>query len=265
MGIYTTNYQLYTPTVGETGWGTLVNGNFTTIDTTMKSLSNRITAVENEVNGNLSCTSVTTSSTITSTGKITGNGGIGTTSLTTSSTITSTGLITANGGVKGVHYVPAVVGTSGDETYATLAKQTLTITAQDSKSAQSITGNNYVKSYSTPKKHCVGVYTRASDLTGSPINPSVSSRRLTVKWYANSAISGDINIFFWYKKSTDASFTRQYFRAANSSYTAGALIDTLLDINVPVGTTYQFYINSEQYNVIAEYAAGTTYKVKYAT
>ena len=59
MGTYTTNYQLYMPTVGETGWGILVNGNFTTIDSTMKSLSNRITAVENEVNGNLNCTSVT--------------------------------------------------------------------------------------------------------------------------------------------------------------------------------------------------------------
>lgn len=70
MGTYTTNYQLYMPTVGETGWGTLVNGNFSTIDTTMKGLDTRLTAVESEVNGNLSCTSVTTS------GKITGNGGI---------------------------------------------------------------------------------------------------------------------------------------------------------------------------------------------
>ena len=82
MGTYTTNYQLYTPTVGETGWGTLVNGNFTTIDTTMKSLSNRITAVENEVNGALSCTSVTTS------GKITGNGGIAGTTGTFSGAVT---------------------------------------------------------------------------------------------------------------------------------------------------------------------------------
>ena len=82
MGTYTTNYQLYTPTVGETGWGTLVNGNFTTIDTTMKGLSNRITAVENEVNGNLSCTSVTTS------GKITGNGGIAGTTGTFSGAVT---------------------------------------------------------------------------------------------------------------------------------------------------------------------------------
>ena len=83
MGTYTTNYQLYMPTVGETGWGTLVNGNYQTIDTTMKGLSNRITAVENEVNGNLSCTSVTTS------GKVTANGGV------TSTTGTFSGAITA--------------------------------------------------------------------------------------------------------------------------------------------------------------------------
>ena len=76
MGTYTTNYQLYTPTVGETGWGTLVNTNFTTIDNTMAGLNTRLTAVENEVNGALSCTSVTTSGTITSTGLITANGGI---------------------------------------------------------------------------------------------------------------------------------------------------------------------------------------------
>ena len=82
MGTYTTNYQLYTPTVGETGWGTLVNGNFTTIDTTMKGLDTRLTAVENEVNGALSCTSVTTS------GKITGNGGIAGTTGTFSGAVT---------------------------------------------------------------------------------------------------------------------------------------------------------------------------------
>ena len=86
MGTYTTNYQLYTPTVGETGWGTLVNGNFTTIDTTMKGLDTRITAVENEVNGNLSCTSVTTS------GKITGNGGIAGTTGTFSGAVTAASL-----------------------------------------------------------------------------------------------------------------------------------------------------------------------------
>lgn len=91
MGTYTTNYQLYMPTVGETGWGTLVNANFTTIDTTIKGLSNRITAVENEVNGALSCTSVTTS------GKITGNGGIAGTTGTFSGAVTGTSF---NGALK---------------------------------------------------------------------------------------------------------------------------------------------------------------------
>ena len=36
MGTYTTNYQLFMPTIGEQGWGDLVNGNFTTIDATLK-------------------------------------------------------------------------------------------------------------------------------------------------------------------------------------------------------------------------------------
>ena len=91
MGTYTANYNLFMPTVGETGWGTLVNGNFTTIDTTMKSLSNRITAVENEVNGALSCTSVTTS------GKVTANGGISTKTLT-ATTGTFSGVVTGSSG-----------------------------------------------------------------------------------------------------------------------------------------------------------------------
>lgn len=46
MGTYTANYQLYMPTVGEQGWGELINGNYQTIDTTMKSLSNRLTTCE---------------------------------------------------------------------------------------------------------------------------------------------------------------------------------------------------------------------------
>ena len=46
MGTYTTNYNLFMPSVGETGWGELVNGNFSTIDTTMKNLNNRIGTLE---------------------------------------------------------------------------------------------------------------------------------------------------------------------------------------------------------------------------
>lgn len=48
MGTYTTNYNLFLPTIGEQGWGDLVNGNFTAIDTTMKSLSNSIGTLETE-------------------------------------------------------------------------------------------------------------------------------------------------------------------------------------------------------------------------
>lgn len=48
MGTYTTNYNLFMPSVGEQGWGDLVNTNFSTIDTTMKSLSNSIATLETE-------------------------------------------------------------------------------------------------------------------------------------------------------------------------------------------------------------------------
>lgn len=48
MGTYTTNYNLFMPSIGEQGWGTLVNGNFSTIDTTMKGLNTRIGALETE-------------------------------------------------------------------------------------------------------------------------------------------------------------------------------------------------------------------------
>ena len=76
MGTYTTNYNLFMPSVGETGWGELVNSNFSTIDLIMGGLTTRLTAVENEVNGNLSCTSVTTSEKITANGVINANAGI---------------------------------------------------------------------------------------------------------------------------------------------------------------------------------------------
>ena len=95
MGTYTTNYNLFMPTVGETGWGELVNSNFSTIDTTLKGLSNRITAVENEVNGALSCTSVTTS------GKVTANGGLSSTTGTFSGAVTGktfNGIVLKNSG-----------------------------------------------------------------------------------------------------------------------------------------------------------------------
>ena len=104
MGTYTTNKELFMPSVGEQGWGTLVNGNFETIDTFLKPIAvsgSTYTFTGNQTGGSINATSITNNGTSTFTGKITANSGIGTTFLTTSSTITSAGLITGNGGFEG--------------------------------------------------------------------------------------------------------------------------------------------------------------------
>ena len=49
MGTYTTNYNLFMPSVGEQGWGELVNGNFTTIDTTLKGLDTHMGTAETNI------------------------------------------------------------------------------------------------------------------------------------------------------------------------------------------------------------------------
>ena len=49
MGTYTTNYNLFMPSIGEQGWGDLVNGNFATIDTTMKGLNTRMDTAESNI------------------------------------------------------------------------------------------------------------------------------------------------------------------------------------------------------------------------
>ena len=46
MGTYTMNYNLFMPSIGEQGWGELVNGNFSTIDTAMKGLDTRVGTLE---------------------------------------------------------------------------------------------------------------------------------------------------------------------------------------------------------------------------
>ena len=128
MGTYTTNYSLFMPSVGERGWGTLINGNYDTIDTTMKGLDTRLTAVENEVNGNLSCTSVATSGTITSNGMLNANGGVNGGAIT-GTTITATtkfvgtlyGKVYVNAKTSGTKY-------NNDVTYATCAAQSLNVT-----------------------------------------------------------------------------------------------------------------------------------------
>lgn len=49
MGTYTATYNLFLPSIGEQGWGELVNGNFTTIDTTMKGLDTRMGTAETNI------------------------------------------------------------------------------------------------------------------------------------------------------------------------------------------------------------------------
>ena len=97
MGTYTTNKNLFMPTVGETGWGELVNGNFTTIDTFLKPISLSGSTytftgnhVGNQSGGSVSATSITNSGTSTFTGKITANGGIAGTTGTFSGEVKST-------------------------------------------------------------------------------------------------------------------------------------------------------------------------------
>ena len=119
MGTYTANKNLYMPTVGEQGWGDLMNTNLSTIDNFLKPITvsgSTYTFTGNQTGGTITATKITNSGTLTQTGtstftgKITANGGIGTKALTATSisnsgtltqtgTSTFTGKITANGGV----------------------------------------------------------------------------------------------------------------------------------------------------------------------
>lgn len=49
MGTYTTNYNLFMPSIGEQGWGELVNNNFSIIDTTMNELNTRMGTAETNI------------------------------------------------------------------------------------------------------------------------------------------------------------------------------------------------------------------------
>ena len=83
MGTYTTNKNLFMPSVGETGWGELVNGNFETIDNLLKPITVSGstytftgTHVGNQSGGSISATTGTFSGTVTAptfSGNLTGN------------------------------------------------------------------------------------------------------------------------------------------------------------------------------------------------
>ena len=273
MGTYTINKNLYLPTIGEQGWGTLVNGNFETIDNFLKPISlsgSTYTFTGNQTGGTITATKITNSGTLTQTGtstftgKITANGGIGTKALTATSISNSgaltqtgastfTGLITANGGVKGnvtgniqgFLFIKGTVGTSGDENYATCAAQSGTVS--NSSNVVTFTVSNYQISYPTLKKHAIGVYTRRStDLTGTT-NPSLATRKLTLngaELYSNARVT--------YYDSSNTQVTDTI--GQDETKTLTVKVGTNVSLNRPLSGFYTYSIPT-----------GTTYKVKYAT
>ena len=198
MGTYTTNYNLFMPSVGERGWGELVNGNFTTIDTTMKGLSTRLTAVESEVNGALNCTSVATSGTITSNGMLNANGGV------KGGTITGTTITATNkfsGTLYGKIYVNAKYTTAGGLQVSTCAKQTLTNNGGaygEAATSSTITVGGYA-SYtpSFPLRLSAGIYVPSASYLSGSIPTSVSRPiSFTVKYdMISSASSNYANLY----------------------------------------------------------------------
>ena len=268
MGTYTANYSLFMPTVGEQGWGDLVNGNFSTIDTTMAGLNTRLTAVESEVNGNLSCTSVTTSGTITSTGQIVANGGV-------------EGNVTGN--VTGFLFIKGTIGTygdAGDAEYATCAAQTINIDKnQTSTSSYNSTYvNGYSVTFGNPQKITHGVYCWRSDLTGSL--PSSYKRTVSFKFEILKHKGDNFNLWdgstrIYYKKSDASSWNYVSYTGSYVPVNTGNIgrSVTTNSINLDVNSTYYFYYNDSA----AYYLSGgnvkitgtitslTTYYVKYAT
>lgn len=184
MGTYTTNYNLFLPTVGEQGWGELVNGNFTTIDGTMAGLNTRVGTLETEMDAVEE--------------RVTANEGrITTLEAGEFESITAESV---TGDVRGLLYVPATFTSgSGDVLYATCVAQSTEILTG---TTTSLTVNNYKIEYTSgyPIKHGIGVYTRQSDITGD-FNPSLATRKLQIL-----------------NKSTTDSTSLQYKLSTNDSY-----------------------------------------------
>ena len=266
MGTYTTNKNLFMPTIGEQGWGELVNGNFETIDNFLKPISLSGSTyiftgnhVGNQSGGSISATSISNSGTLTNTGtstftgKITANGSIGTTSLTTSSTITSTGQIVANGGVKGnltgnvtgnttgLLFVKGTIGTSGDVEYAKCPA--ISATSVSVSTGLTFTVPGYSITFGNPVKHTWGVYTRRSDLSGNI--PTITTRPLTFICTSNS---GGVEC--------------TYVNASGETVSEWCTDTESKTVNVKVGTSVTLQ-NKYAYCTYSVPAL-TTYKVKYA-
>ena len=253
MGTYTANYNLYMPTVGEQGWGEIVNNNFSTIDVAMSGLNTRVGTLETETDDLDSRIDTIESRVANGTSSISTKGLTNSGNLTNTGTITSTGLITANGGVKGnltgnvtgFLFVKGTVGTSGDVQYASLPAISQRYDLY--KNSTTIGIPNYSISYGNPARHTWGVYTRRSDLTG---NTSVSAATRTVT--ITQEVSG-------------SGITVQYYNSSNVLTTENKNKGTFT-FTVKTGTTMTVSSNSANGvggNITCP--AGTTYYVKYAT
>ena len=243
MGTYTTNYNLFMPTIGEQGWGDLVNGNFETIDTSMKGLDTRMGTADSNI------TSLTTRMGTAETIITSNTSRIGTLETETDAlekrvtvlenTIPEQGLVEGN--LKGLLFVPAVIQTfEGDEIYATCAAQSTNTGTSTVGNAVTLTVKNYERSFTFPIQHTYGVYTQESDIISGNISPSLITRTLTVNipWTGTTWT-------FYYKKSTDSSYT---------SFSVGSNATTKY-ITLDVGSTYTLY---GKYSSNGNYVQGIT-------
>lgn len=209
MGTYTANYNLYIPTIGEQGWGELMNGNLTTIDTTMKGLDTRATALES------ADTAFDTRIAKLESGEFE--------NITVAENV--------NGNVTGFLYLKShFTGTSGDQLYATCPQQSVEITSNYNTAGATtlVIGNTYSDvAFGNPQKISHGIYSRRSDVSGLT-NPT--QRTIHVRNTASTLRSN-----FYYKKSTESS----YASIMLSKNTVNA--PSLSVLTWDAGATYQFY------------------------
>ena len=176
MGTYTTNYNLFMPTVGEQGWGELVNGNFSTIDTTMKGLNTRMGTAESNI------TSLTSRMGTAETTVASNKSRIGTleTKMTTvEGKVANVELVVQNGNVTAEHlngnlYIVGNLSTTN--TYDTpMAMVTL---ASNTLNVNGITSNTFtVPNFvfvQTPHKIFPGIYVNSFDTSPLPTQVTCS-------------------------------------------------------------------------------------------
>lgn len=264
MGTYTTNYNLFMPTIGEQGWGTLINGNFIAIDTAMNGLNTRLTTVENEVNGALSCTSVTTSGTITSNGVLNANGGVNGGAIT-GTTITATNKF--SGILYGKIYVDGQYSTSGGiTTAASCPAQSVSSTTTATTSSTITVGGYTYPTISYPLKVSSGVYIESKNYVSGNLPAQLTSRTLTFTFGCRQSFTNSTGYYFsgrlfvngtnvystTSRKSGSFSGTLDTYtysvKPGDTVYVVCNAVESLLDVliakaSIPAATTYYIKAN----------------------